>query len=563
MKTLLCAIGRLENDYIREWVEYYKKLGFTNICLFDNNKTGEQDFRTEIQSFIDDGFVILKDYRNKEVCQLEAYTECYNTYGDSYDWIAFFDCDEFLTLVKNKTIEEYLSRLIFKNIDMIHINWMNYTDNGLVKMDNRPVLERFTTPCPYDYKCEYTIPENYHIKTLMRGGLGKIEWKGNPHTPGIKGLKCVDGGGRTTQSHSPFAVYTYTDAYIKHFTTKTAEEYANKLLRGFPDQQFEFHKQRWKMLLNTIFFRTNEVTQEKIDLFKEKLGIDMSYLLKQNENSDVKIFSLCYTKKNFELLHDSVVTPLQVGAAINNENVCDLKDNTGENISSANFFFIENTGTFWIWKNIHGCKYKGQMQYRRPLSGVNETMDFEEVFKKYDVITCKPFNHPTDGLPTKENGFMAIPAKTVEEGYAFSNCGYDLEILEQVIKEYYPGYVDNYKKYIKDGENLYYSSGYILRAEDYDKYAEFLFGVLSRWLEKTQITSPMDLYFHVGRNIGAGKYIRFGDDPYKIPKAAVKWQTEIGGFLGERIWTLWLLSNYKPEKILELPYIKQEEGMYT
>jgi hypothetical protein len=398
---------------------------------------------------------------------------------------------------------------------------------------------------------------------MMRGGLGKIKWVGTPHTPNIKDLKCVDGSGRVAKSESPFSVYTFTDAYLRHFTTKTAEEYAGKLLRGFPDLDYEKHKKRWKLLLETRFFKTNEVTQEKIDLFKDKLGIDMGYLLKASDKSSVKIFSLCYTKKNFEPVNDSVVTPLQVGAALNREDVCDLKDNTGENISQGNFFYIENTGTYWIWKNVHNCKYKGQMQYRRPLSGVNETMNFEEVFKKYDVITCKPFNHPTDGLPTKENNYMSIPATTVEGGYAFSNCKYDLDILEEVINESFPGYIEDYKKYIKNGEDLYYSSGYVLRAEDYDKYAEFLFSVLGKWLEKTEITTPMDLYFHVGRNLGAGKYIRFGNDPYKVPKAAIKWQTEIGGFLGERIWTLWLLSNYKREKILELPYIKQEAGMYT
>ena len=44
MKTLLCCIGRRENDYIREFVEYNKVLGFTNICLYDNNYNGEEDF---------------------------------------------------------------------------------------------------------------------------------------------------------------------------------------------------------------------------------------------------------------------------------------------------------------------------------------------------------------------------------------------------------------------------------------------------------------------------------------------------------------------------------------
>jgi hypothetical protein len=61
-----------------------------------------------------------------------------------------------------------------------------------------------------------------------------------------------------------------------------------------------------------------------------------------------------------------------------------------------------------------------------------------------------------------------------------------------------------------------------------------------------------------------GKYPRYGGDKSIINnEAAVKWQSEIGGFLGERIWTLWLQHNFAQEKIYKLPYIKMEEGMYT
>ena len=104
MKTLLYAIGRMENDYIREWVEYNKNIGFDKICLFDNNFDGEQDFHGVIGDYIDSGYVILKNYRNKICCQLEAYTECYAEYGNDYDWLAFFDCDEFLTFSIHKNI---------------------------------------------------------------------------------------------------------------------------------------------------------------------------------------------------------------------------------------------------------------------------------------------------------------------------------------------------------------------------------------------------------------------------------------------------------------------------
>ena len=59
-----------------------------------------------------------------------------------------------------------------------------------------------------------------------------------------------------------------------------------------------------------------------------------------------------------------------------------------------------------------------------------------------------------------------------------------------------------------------------------------------------------------------GKYIRY-QDTKNIPAEAVKWQCSIGGFLSERLWTLWLQHNFSEEKILKLPYIKMEKNMYT
>ena len=166
-----------------------------------------------------------------------------------------------------------------------------------------------------------------------------------------------------------------------------------------------------------------------------------------DKRKDVQIFSLCYAKKDWDFLDDAVITPIQCGAS-NGTDVCELKDNTLDNISGGNFFYVENTGIYWIWKNVKDAKYKGQMQYRRPLSGINETTDFEKIFEDYDVITCKPFNHVENSKPT-ENNKSYIPATTVEGGYAFSNCGSDIKTLEYVIKQLYPEYVDDYVKYIR------------------------------------------------------------------------------------------------------------------
>ena len=558
MKTLLCCIGRRENDYIREFVEYHKVLGFTNICLYDNNYDGEEDFHDVIGDYISDGYVILKDYRNRKVCQLDAYNECYKTYGNEYDWIAFFDIDEFMFINCNKTLGEYLARPEFNEYDMIHINWLLFGDGGQTKSDGRGLLQRIVQPLDLNHITFYSFPDNFHCKSIIRGGLAEVRWNCTPHTP-TNDIKCCNSYGLPCDGNSPFTPYDYRNAGLRHFTTKTAEEYAVKVKRGFPDAN---PTTKEEMVKN--FFKRNEVTAEKVAIFKEKNGIDMSYLLPSKfegeKRKDVQIFTLCYEKKDFQFLNDEAITPLQVGAT-NGTNVCELKDNVGDNISSGNYFYIENTGTYWIWKNVKDAKYKGQMQYRRPLSGVTGEMNFDEVFSKYDVITCEPFHHPSHKTPTKEEP-MIISADTVEQGYAFSNCLDDLLILEMAIKMYYPDYADDYDKYIKKGPNLYYSNGFIMKAEDFDRYSEFLFNCLNGYLQLADIKSQKDLIDHVKYNIETGKYQRY-PDPSKVPQQAIQWQCSIGGFLSERLWTLWLQHNFNDDKILKLPYIKMEENMYT
>ena len=558
MKTLLCCIGRRENAYIREYVEYNKVLGFTNICLFDNNYDGEEDFNDVIGDYISDGYVILKDYRNRKVCQLDAYDECYKAYGEEYDWIAFFDIDEFMFINCSKTIGEYLARPEFNDYDMIHINWLLFGDGGQIKSDGRGLLQRIVQPLDLNHSTFYGFPDNFHCKSIIRGGLGEVKWNCTPHTP-TNGIKCCNSYGLPCDGNSPFTPYDYRNAGLRHFTTKTAEEYAVKVKRGFPDAN---PTTKEEMVKN--FFKRNEVTAEKVAIFKEKNGIDMSYLLPSKfegeKRKDVQIFTLCYEKKDFQFLNDEVITPLQVGAT-NGTNVCELKDNVGDNISSGNYFYIENTGTYWIWKNVKDAKYKGQMQYRRPLSGVTGEMNFDKVFSKYDVITCEPFHHPSHKTPTKEEP-MIISADTVEQGYAFSNCLDDLLILEMVVKMYYPDYANDYDKYIKRGPNLYYSNGFIMKAEDYDRYCEFLFNCLNGYLKLADIKSEKDLIEHVKYNLEVGKYQRY-PEPKRVPNEAIKWQCSIGGFLSERLWTLWLQHNFNDDKILKLPYIKMEEKMYT
>lgn len=276
MKTLMVCIGKLENKYIRHWVEYYKGLGFSKIVLCDNNAVEGERFEEVIDDYIKSGYVIIEDYRGKECQQYPAYESCYRKYGSEYDWLAFFDVDEYLTIVDGKNITEYLSQSIFDKFSLIKINWLCYGDNNIIEPEyDKPVTERFSEPVePKDIVILHTrIPENYHVKAIIRGGLNNVKFPTahNPQFEGEEGHVC-DTMGRQLVNNTPFKQITYEGAYIKHYVTKTIYEYVNKIRRGDVVAVIDDSRRiQWAKK----FFCYNIRTPEKEKIFKDELGFDI------------------------------------------------------------------------------------------------------------------------------------------------------------------------------------------------------------------------------------------------------------------------------------------------
>ena len=280
MKVALVVIGRLENKYVIEFVEYYKQLGIDTIFIVDNNNDDEEWFEEILtkEYILQNSINIIhyRGYKNIANFQIDTYIKIYDKFKDRFDWFMFLDFDEFLTLTEDKNIKDYLSRDCFKNYNQILINWKIYTDNDLVYYDGRPCLERFTTPMDIYKNIEYSsLSENMHVKCIIRGNIENINME-NPHytyneilnktTCNNKGEKIKDENVSTCQP------IDYTLAYIKHFTTKTIDEWINnKLKRGVADRDYNVFLYTYPI---ERFFKYNNVTIEKIQYLKEK-GIDI------------------------------------------------------------------------------------------------------------------------------------------------------------------------------------------------------------------------------------------------------------------------------------------------
>lgn len=264
------------------------------------------------------------------------------------------------------------------------------------------------------------------------------------------------------------------------------------------------------------------------------------------KDKDVKIFMLCDHKVNF-LVDDNVITPLECGAAVKDNNVCALKDNTGDNISAMNGFYLENTGVYWIWKNVRDAKYKGQTQYRRQFRGLSY-LDFDKIFSNYDVIVADPLD-----LPKTFNH----PPCTVEFHYKVAHNLRDLHLLKEIVLETYPEYAEDWDKYITHGTKMLYSCGFIMPAEQYDRYCGQLFTVLSKFREKLGLNTIGDVSNYVTQCEKNNEYPNWTLNSDVTASWKHIYQMRIGGSLAERFFTLYVFHNFS--RIFYLPYDVKEE----
>lgn len=258
----VCCIARLEGRYIREFVEHYLSLGFTKVIICDNNHDGEDDLDV-INDYVQQGKVIIEDYRDQVRAQMKAYTDIYAKYGNECDAIMYVDVDEFLILNKHNNIQEFIES--FPNDwEVILTNWMTMGDNNQINADySKPLMERFTEARPMA-KSQYDFVDDFHVKSIVKGGLDSIVFYGNPHTP-CNSVVCYHSNGKRCNC-SPFQVVDHSVAYLKHFTTKSCEEYCNKLRKGTADRDYQTFLQTY----GRRYFLINEKTDEKVKYFEER-----------------------------------------------------------------------------------------------------------------------------------------------------------------------------------------------------------------------------------------------------------------------------------------------------
>ena len=268
LKVCICTLGKDENRYITEFVEHYKKYGVDKIYLYDNNNIDGERFEDVIGKYVDNQYVEIVDWRG--VKGTSTYygimDSCYQTYHDKYDWLIFYELDEFLYLKNYKNIKTFLINKKFDKCESIQLNWVHMSDNNQIFYENKPLYERFPEIGKNIVKNKYN--KICFVKTLIRGHLKNITINQN-HVLS-KNLIACDGFGKKSQVKKIESLNPdYEFNFIRHYYGKSVQEFIEKinrgdLLRGNDKKIIEWAIEK--------FFYINKITAEKIKYIQRSFG---------------------------------------------------------------------------------------------------------------------------------------------------------------------------------------------------------------------------------------------------------------------------------------------------
>ena len=160
------------------------------------------------------------------------------------------------------------------------------------------------------------------------------------------------------------------------------------------------------------------------------------------------------------------VHPIQVGAALTDQRITEITDDSGENISTKNVNYCELTALYWMWKNKlcteETDKYFGLFHYRRFLDITDDGLMAMKA-KNVDALLPYPLLHEPD--------ISEHHSRYIEES--------DWDAMLQALKELYPDYAERFQEILRQ-PYLYNYNMIIAKREILKDYCEWLFPILKR-----------------------------------------------------------------------------------
>jgi hypothetical protein len=227
MKRTACvAMVKNEENHIAEWIGYQIAIGFDTVILLDNCSTDNTKKHAEKLAHYADVRVLDWSIVTPD-SQLRAYEHSVQEFGYEFDWMAFFDSDEFL--VPNSGLELHSVLDARRDAAALAIPWSIFGSSGHRERPDGLIVENFL------HRSEASFGPNRHVKSVIRPNT--IRACLNPHAFDVDGAYQTLAGETITWAHAGVLdhVPDYSYGKLHHYFTRSWQHWMDKLDRGYRD----------------------------------------------------------------------------------------------------------------------------------------------------------------------------------------------------------------------------------------------------------------------------------------------------------------------------------------
>jgi len=209
-----------EEDYMRDFVTYHRKVGVEKFVFLDRHYTKLANM------FKDDKDVEVHHFPEPKV-HAEAWAQLIGMNKGKTKWLALIDADQALVPVQTDDVREVLKD--YESFASLQINWGTFGSSGHLTKTSGSLYERFLL------RCEHSAGVDAHTQFICQPDRTLAEKTHDPHHPRLpKGQISVNTNKQKVDG--PFNNPPVHDKlWVAHYITKSKAEWDIKNAKGRAD----------------------------------------------------------------------------------------------------------------------------------------------------------------------------------------------------------------------------------------------------------------------------------------------------------------------------------------
>lgn len=243
--TKVAVVLFVKDEYsdIAGWIAWYQAFGVDQLYIYDDYSTDGtfEIIQTAAKLY---NIQILRtnpiEQPNFYWRQRDAYTQAVQLAKGKYDWIGFFDADEYVYLNHHDCFSDFLDQ--FPDADGVAINWCIYGNANKVTRPRGMPVEIFLE------HSDLFFGDNQQVKSFIRPDKMGTNYI-NPHQFDINFSKYVDVQGKIVEWRGPNKDVEWDGAKVMHYICRSMEQYVGRIKKRTDDlgdsirhwQQYGFH----------------------------------------------------------------------------------------------------------------------------------------------------------------------------------------------------------------------------------------------------------------------------------------------------------------------------------